>query len=419
MLHPFYLSHPNMVYISANGGVHAVRPPPTCLDHAKGLVRSLTPPLAHTLVFFKNPCVLSSLLLLLLCSLFAWYTSPSISSLLVPTQAHSLQLGPSHDALIASDPAFVYTYSRHKPTTRASTWTAWVSTWWGRLEAWKSRRLLASVEDALGAEELEALESQHSSDAHEWSVFGEELGDEWDIRKGGFTRCAQAAFAIETYFCGSGTSTAIHSPSMGHLFFSHGVDALEGLVARALQRNASLIVDVSVRDDKDKYFGHVFSIRVAPALPSGGVKLYMSFIGEYTLKTYLQRHPLPLSTQGWGEFLQGLRVLEAASGNNWTEAARKSYLSLFGVDLEKKTSAGNISLAHAPVCIVPPWNGTAADPFAPGHEDNEKALLIPTLLQTLLGRAQGSMWGEDEEEWEEREEGAQQGWDGDVSEESL
>lgn len=38
-------------------------------------------------------------------------------------------------------------------------------------------------------------------------------------------------------------------------------------------------------------FGHVFSMHV---LPSGAVRLYMSFIHHYTLGKYISKHPKPL-----------------------------------------------------------------------------------------------------------------------------
>ena len=58
------------------------------------------------------------------------------------------------------------------------------------------------------------------------------------------------------------------------------------------------------------------------------------------------------------------------------------YQQLAGMTAKEKAKekAGDITLYHAPVCIVPPFNGTRADPTAAGHADNVRQLL-PKALQ--------------------------------------
>ena len=136
-------------------------------------------------------------------------------------------------------------------------------------------------------------------------------------------------------------------------------------------------------------FGHHFALRVAE---DGAIKLYMSFIREYTLGQYLTRHPVPLDRSQWEAFLQRLLTLEAAS-NSWGSQGVEAYLALFDVHLGAKAKAGDITFYHAPVCIVPPFNGTRADPTAAGHADNVRQLL-PKALQhfSLYGVRQESVY---------------------------
>lgn len=307
------------------------------------------------------------------------------AALAVPTLARSRSFAAS-DAEMVRDTFFAHTYSRAKPP-RQATWAAFLASWRARLSALS---MSSGMKKGL---------PQHAKlltgEAMEWANFGEMLGDEWSIGHGGFTRCAQASFAVETYFCGSNASTAVNGEQSPYLY-EPGVAALGEAVRRATELHANLIAEVRLWDSEDETFGHHFALRVAPGQ---GVRLYMSFIGQYKLGSYLTRHPAPLSQPQWEEALRQLQVLENASGA-WSSAAEAAYHSLFDVRLgakkDPKTRAGTISFSHAGVCVVPPWNGTAADPTAAGFAESVQELL-PAPLQpfSLFGAPAG------EGQWEE------------------
>jgi hypothetical protein len=371
-----------MVYISGGKIVAGPPPPPLLQAWWSSLVAAV----------HRRPLAAAACAVLLLCLVTQLTAARDLAALQVPTLAHSRPPSAlASDAAIARDAFFAHHYSRAKPTL--------LTTWRERLEAlaMKGRGMEAA---------LPQRAARLTGAAKEWAAFGEYLGDEWSTTRGGFTRCAQASYAVETYFCGSGAAIAMKTLVAPR----EGVAALEEAVQRASALKASLILEVTLTDAADEAFGHHFALRVAPG--SGGVaKLYMSFISQYTLGAYLTRHPAPLSAAQWGATLQRLRTLEAASGA-WGEQAEDAYEALFNVNLGVKGSAtpkkqaGEILISHFPVCIVPPWNGTAADPWAAGHAESVQQLL-PWALQrfSMYGAAAGAdPWAEAEEVEGEEEE---------------
>ena len=348
-------------------------PPPTTLE---SLAR----------VLYRRPRLYALLAVLLALAVSHALSHQAAAALLHPTLAHSRPLNAASDAAIARDVLFAHTYSRAKPPSRAVSWGSLLSQWRARLAALAVKG--EDTEQALGQQHAGRL----TGEAVQWAAFGETLGDDWSARHAGFTRCAQASFAVETYFCGSAASTALRTGLRPYLY-QPGVAALAVTVQRAAAAGASLIAEVTLTDDADKFFGHHFALRVAP---QEGVKLYMSFIGEYTLGAYLARHPLPLHAAQWQEALAHLHTLEAASGN-WSAQAVDAYRALFDVDLgdrrpHAKKAAGAISIAHAAVCVVPPWSGTRADPAAAGHAERV-AQLLPRPLQAFSLFASGAAGG--------------------------
>ena len=347
------------------------------------IVSAPPPPHAMLAALRRHPLILAALALTLALAASQYLELAAVAALAVPTLARSRAPGPSSDAAIARDAFFAHTYSRAKPRARAATWGAFFASWRARLRA------LAARDE--GEQQAQQARAQGlPAQAREWAAFGEDLGAEWSAGRSGFTRCAQASFAVETFFCGSGAATALHGPGAGR-FYEPGAAALGRTVHRALELGAALIVEVRLGDDEDRSFGHHFALRVAPG---EGVKLYMSFIGEYTLGAYLARHPAPLGPQQWQAALQQLQALEAASGS-WGGQAEAAYRALFDVHLGErrrpKKAAGVIGIAHAAVCVLPPWNGSAADPAAAGFAESVRQLL-PRELQpfSLLGGAPAS-----------------------------
>ena len=163
-----------------------------------------------------------------------------------------------------------------------------------------------------------------------------------------------------------------------------GVDALEESISLARSIGPSSVADcpqavwfVSMTDDEDRRFGHVFTLHM---LPDGTVMQYQSYIAEYTLTSHVQSGRARLDAAALDKLLWHLRTLESGSGGAWTPSMQHAYKEAFGVKLVEKTSAGEIELRFITPCVVPPWNGSAADVSAPGHA-SAVAMLVPALLQ--------------------------------------
>jgi hypothetical protein len=276
------------------------------------------------------------------CLCFYVRSAMAVHALAQPAAARSSALGAVHDAAIALDEHFAHTYSRAQlPLSSES----------------KAQRRRQQA--------LQGSKHVHGSQA---------VGDEWNWQKNGFTRCSQAAIALSTYFCGSGAANTARS------VWQEGVRALESTLDDALSSGAQAILELHIIDSEDESFGHVFSMRTAA---DSSVKLYMSYINQYTLGGYMRRHPLSLSVEELLDALSNLRVLEQAS-NKWTPAGMRAYEELFDVQLEEKKAAGTISLFYSVVCVVPPFNGTAADFSEQSHQEHVQLLLQKPLRSFSL-----------------------------------
>ena len=177
-----------------------------------------------------------------------------------------------------------------------------------------------------------------------------------------------------TYLCGADAAALSHV-----LPPTTGVAALRDRLHAARHAPAAqAVVEVAVHDDTDSAFGHVFAVHI---LPGGAAAVYMSFIGHYSLATYVKRTP-PLDAAALGVLLDDPATLEQSSSGAWTDAARSAYRRAFAVDLDEKKTTGAVVVASVVVCVVPPWNGTHADAHAPGHADAVDELVEP-LLRTF------------------------------------
>lgn len=268
---------------------------------------------------------------------------------------------PADYARALSAPGFAHDYSRVKPNVKApSFWDL------------GARSLLAH---GIGPGDAAAMDVRVSGRAWEEALFGEDMGDEMhDSGKGGTTRCAQGAYAATSFFCGAAVAAHVHGDA-GAGGWRRGVSGLHATLDAALALGSALVLEVQVHDDLDAHFGHVFSLRVDPA--ARGVVPVMSFIREYTLATYISRHPTPLVGAALRAWLGRLRVPEASGGRAWGPAAAAAYEELFDVDMSRKTrdKTGDIAVIWAAMCVVPPWDGTAANVGDEAHAGNVRALL--------------------------------------------
>jgi hypothetical protein len=178
---------------------------------------------------------------------------------------------------------------------------------------------------------------------------GETLADEFSFHKGGYTRCAVAAYATVTYFCGA--AAAAHAYE--HAEPLHGARDLRAAIAavRRVDARAQGVFHVDIGDDADDAFGHVFALHL---LPDGSTQPYMSYINAYRLSQYLRRTP-PLTAPQLDAFLDALATLEqegqsagSAAASIFSSAAHAAYASAFGVRLDAKFA----SWPRAPGCCA-------------------------------------------------------------------
>jgi hypothetical protein len=165
--------------------------------------------------------------------------------LLTPTLARSREPR-AHAALIAADEAFPHTYSRIQPREDAAPSGAQLAL---------ARALLGSMPHKEVAKLVGGGTLQHV--AH-----GEALGDAFNFQKGGYTRCAVAAYATVTYFCGA--AAAAHAYT--HAESLRGAGALRAAIAavRRVDARSQGVFHVTVNDDADDTFGHVFALHLLP-----------------------------------------------------------------------------------------------------------------------------------------------------------
>lgn len=281
-----------------------------------------------------------------------------------PTLARS-RSPDAHVAHLATDAQFPWTYSRLKPRElQPLTYHDWL------------RGLSLKSIDMEDKEE-----SGVSGSAREYMMWGETLGDLFQLGRGGYTRCAQSSYALSVYYCGADPARLVHADAGRALLWRGGVDALKETIAAALDMGAQAVLEVDVHDDTDESFGHIFSLRIDPA--SSGVQPLMSFISQYTLGDYIRKHPKPVQGEDLREWLEQLAQIEAAS-KRWSPAAGAAYKSLFDAPMVGKSSSGTISVGFAVVCVIPPWNGTAADLQVAKHVEHVEALVSPILAEFSL-----------------------------------
>jgi hypothetical protein len=292
-----------------------------------------------------------------------------------PTSAHSFAVTSATDSFIARNQGFVAAYTISLPELVEPTVAGYFHLWRARLGAQMAGGA-RSLEPPLHAGVL-------ATAAAEWANYGAYMGEHFDST-GPFqpTRAATSSYATQVFFCGALAANALlvdAASSTGGLHLP-GVAALADTVGQAVQRGASAIIDVRLRDASDPATSNFFTLRTAPG---EGVKLYMSCTKGYTLGAYLKRNPLPLTAAQWRISLLQLFSLEAARGPWPGSFAADAYNVLFdgcaaaGGRGGAKWEAGSIVIHHAAVCIVPPFNGTAADATAPQHAQDVAALLAP------------------------------------------
>jgi hypothetical protein len=292
--------------------------------------------------------------------------------LLTPTLARSREPH-AHAALIAADEAFPHTYSRIQPRKDAAPSGAQLAL---------ARALLGSMPHKEVAQLVGGSTLQHV--AH-----GEALGDAFNFQKGGYTRCAVAAYATVTYFCGA--AAAAHAYT--HAESLRGAGALRAAIAavRRVDARAQGVFHVTVNDDADETFGHVFALHLLP--DDGTTQPYMSYINAYRLSQYLRRTP-PLDAAQLDAFLNALATLEAegkgggggaGGGSNgaFSVAAHAAYAAAFGVRLDEKFASGRVVTRAELLCIVPPRNANGVADVRDARHVHAVAALLPHALAAL------------------------------------
>jgi len=200
-----------------------------------------------------------------------------------------------------------------------------------------------------------------------------------------------AAYAAVSYFCGAAAAQVTSGSGYYAELREKGTEALTSKLVAALDSTAQAVFHVTLIDDSDPFFGHEFTLHVAP----DGVQIYQRFIREFTLQEHLLRTP-PLDDNALKVFLGNLALLEAGGPPDptvgggllstplvgdeekpgkfkWTAQLDDAYSSNFGgVRLsvrhhKPKKTHGVLSLAFYTTCVVAPFIGTAADASADGH----------------------------------------------------
>jgi hypothetical protein len=291
------------------------------------------------------------------------------SWLLTPTLARS-RAPEAHASLVAADEVFPHTYSRIKPRAHAAP---------------PSSAHLALARALLGSmPQKELAQIVGGYDTLQHVAHGETLADEFSFHKGGYTRCAVAAYATVTYFCGA--AAAAHAYE--HAEPLHVARDLRAAIAavRRVDARAQGVFHVDIGDDADEAFGHVFALHL---LPDGSTQPYMSYINAYRLSQYLRRTP-PLTPPQLDAFLDALATLEqegqsagSAAAGTFSSAAHAAYAAAFGVRLDAKFASGRVATRAGLLCLVPPRNASGvADPRDARHA-RAVAALLPSALAAL------------------------------------
>ena len=110
-------------------------------------------------------------------------------------------------------------------------------------------------------------------------------------------------------------------------------------------------------------------------------------MGATRWRSYLKRHPAPLSGARLDAFFARLQLLEGSGRAAWARAAGDAYEGAFDVALEDKKSAGAISFQALRVCVVPPWTGAGVYAEGGAHEGAVAQLLHPLVQNYSLGAA--------------------------------
>ena len=143
--------------------------------------------------------------------------------------------------------------------------------------------------------------------------------DAESILAGPPTRCSRTTFAVTHLLCGPDAAIRQHwspaQPQAGATGSGREIDYLFELreIAAWLAEGAAspqLVLRCRLRQLNAGNAGHSF---VLQTLRSGQVRLFQSFIGEYSLGDYMRRHPTPLSLSQFNAFLDDLQLLIATS----------------------------------------------------------------------------------------------------------
>lgn len=162
-------------------------------------------------------------------------------------------------------------------------------------------------------------------------------GADFDLEKGGITRCATTQYAISAYFCGNEAVARQSNP--GGRSSSDLKKILVGLDRLGdLDRRPQAIFRCNLHKENDESVGHTFVIY---AKPDGTYSMYQSFIRHYTLRQYMAAHPerASMSHRTMMALLRNIQLIERAS--TWSADVDDAYSDLFHVRFSS-TGSGDV-----------------------------------------------------------------------------
>ena len=222
------------------------------------------------------------------------------------------------------------------------------------------------------------LQDELSGTETEFAMFGSFLGDTWNHEYHGYTRCANTAFAIATYLCGSAAAQFEHT-ALGAATVLEGVAQLkreiQAVRAYKLSNGDSpeAVFSVNFHNTAASTHGHVWILAM---LPDGRLQHLQAFIDTITLASFVQKTP-PYTPDEEKAFFDRLESLEAPTPTPFSLENGRTYSLLFGKRLKMQNvgAAGKRLVWSSLVCVVPAWNGTYADASTDEHQAAVAALV--------------------------------------------
>ena len=198
------------------------------------------------------------------------------------------------------------------------------------------------------------------------------------------TRCSSTMSALTAYFCGAnvaenmdvGLGAKAKMPFFGVRSFSDFLSCRheKGKANQGNHRRSVYRIGIGTQDSLAGY-SHAFNI---VAQPDGTYHWLQSFIGHYSLRTWMERTDAfgkPLGKLTLEQLQEKLTTLERLMDiSEWTPTANQDYLDLFGVDKESEArnrGRGPVQLGWKPSHRLSSFIWDEACEFPAGEEAEE------------------------------------------------